>query len=60
VAIKRINDKTLNEERSMQSGKYYTTARTVVSADGKTMTTTTKGTGADGKPIATTAVFDKQ
>ena len=60
VAIKRINDKTLNEERSMQSGKYHTTARTVVSADGKTMTTTTKGTGADGKPIATTAVFDKQ
>ena len=48
VAIKRINDKTLNEERSMQSGKYHTTARTVVSADGKTMTTTTKGTGADG------------
>jgi hypothetical protein len=60
VAVKRINDKTLNEERSMQSGKYHTTARTVVSADGKTMTTTTKGTGTDGKPIATTAVFDKQ
>jgi hypothetical protein len=60
VAIKQVNDKTLTEERSMQSGKYRTTARTVVSKDGKTMTTTTKGTGADGKPIATTAVFDKQ
>ena len=60
VAIKMVNDKTLTEERSMQSGKYHTTARTVVSGDGKTMTTTTKGTGADGKPVATMAVFDKQ
>ena len=60
VAIKQVNDKTLTEERTMQNGKYHTTVRTVVSADGKTMTATTKGTGADGKPIATTAVFDKQ
>jgi len=60
VAIKMVNDKTLSEERSMQSGKYHTTATTVVSADGKTMTTNTKGTGADGKPVSTMAVFDKQ
>jgi hypothetical protein len=60
VAIKKVNDKTLSEERTMQGGKYHTTARTVVSEDGKTMTTTTKGTGADGKPIATMAVFDRQ
>ena len=60
VAIKQVNSKTLTEERSKKGGKYHTTVRTVVSADGKTMTTTTKGTGADGKPIATTTVFDKQ
>ena len=60
VAIKQVNAKTLSEERSMKSGKYHTTARTVVSSDGKTMTTNTKGTGADGKPIATTAVLDRQ
>jgi len=60
VAIKQVNAKTLTEERSMKSGKYHTTARTVVSNDGKTMTTNTKGTGADGKPIATTAVLDRQ
>ena len=60
VAIQLIDAKTLTEERSMQGGKYHTTARSVVSSDGKTMTTTTKGTGADGKPIATAAVFEKQ
>ena len=60
VAIKQINANTLTEERSKQGGKYHTTVRTVVSADGKSMTATTKGTGTDGKPITATAVFDKQ
>jgi hypothetical protein len=60
VSVKQVNSKTLTEERTKQGGKYHTTARTVVSADGKTMTTTAKGTGADGKPISTMAVFDKQ
>jgi hypothetical protein len=60
VSLKQVNSKTLTEERTKQGGKYHTTARTVVSADGKTMTTTAKGTGADGKPISTMAVFDKQ
>jgi hypothetical protein len=41
-------------------GKYKSTARTVISADGKTMTTTSKGTGADGKAFSSVAVFDKQ
>jgi hypothetical protein len=60
VAIKQVNSKTITEERSKQGGKYHTTVRTVVSADGKTMTSTAKGTGADGKSISTRAVFDKQ
>jgi hypothetical protein len=60
VAIKQVNAKTFTEERSKQGGKYHTTVRSVVSADGRTMTTTTKGTGSDGKPINTQAVFDKQ
>jgi hypothetical protein len=60
VAITRVNDNTLTEERSKKAGKYHTTVRTVVSADGKTLTTTTKGTGADGKPVSAMAVFDKQ
>jgi hypothetical protein len=60
AAIKQVNAKTVSEERSKQGGKYHTTVRMVVSADGKTMTTTTKGTGSDGKPIDTKAVFDKQ
>ena len=60
AAIKQVNAKTVSEERSKLGGKYHTTVRMVVSADGKTMTTTTKGTGSDGKPIATQAVFDKQ
>jgi hypothetical protein len=60
VAIKQANGKTLTEERSKQGGKYHTTVRTVVSADGKSMTSTTKGTDPDGKSISTRAVFDKQ
>jgi hypothetical protein len=60
VGIKQTNGRTLTEERSKQGGKYHTTARTVVSADGKTMTTTARGTDSEGKPITTTAVFDKQ
>ncbi|HEV3196774.1 MAG TPA: hypothetical protein VGZ73_02680 [Bryobacteraceae bacterium] len=60
AAIKQVNAKTVSEERSKQGGKYHTTVRMVVSADGKTMTTTTKGTGSDGKQIDTKAVFDKQ
>jgi hypothetical protein len=60
AAIKQVNAKTVSEERSKLGGKYHTTVRMVVSADGKTMTTTTKGTGSDGKPIDTKAVFDKQ
>jgi hypothetical protein len=60
AAVKQINAKTLTEERTKQGGKYHTTVRTVVPADGKTLTSTTKGTGADGKPTSSMAVFDKQ
>jgi hypothetical protein len=60
VAIKQVNSKTLSEERSKQGGKYHTTVRTAVSADGKTMTSSVKGTGVDGKPTTASAVFDKQ
>lgn len=60
AAIKQVKAKTLTEERTKQGGKYHTTVRTVVSADGKTMTSTPKGTGADGKPTSSLAVFDKQ
>src|SRR5262245_4074548 len=60
VAIKQVNANTLTEERTKAGGKYHTTVRTVVSADGKTMTLTARGTGADGKSLRTTAVFDKQ
>jgi hypothetical protein len=60
VAIKQVNAKTLTEERTKLGGKYHTTVRTVVSADGKTLTSTTEGTGADGKSTSALAVFDKQ
>ena len=60
VSIKQVNANTLTEERTKKGGKYHTTVRTVVSADGKTMTSTAKGTGTDGKPVTTTGVFDKQ
>jgi hypothetical protein len=60
TGIKQVNANTITEERSKMGGKYKTTARTVISADGKTMTTTSKGTGADGKPFTSVAVFDKQ
>ena len=60
VSLKQVNANTLTEERTKQGGKYHTTVRTVVSADGKTMTSTAKGTGTDGKPVTTTGVFDKQ
>ena len=60
VSIKQVDANTLTEQRTKQGGKYHTTVRTVVSADGKTMTSTARGTGADGKPVTTTGVFDKQ
>src|SRR5215831_953033 len=60
VSIKQVNANTLMEERTKQGGKYHTTVRTVVSADGKTMTSTARGTGTDGKPVTITGVFDKQ
>ena len=59
-AIKQVNANTITEERLKKGGKYHSTVRTVVSADGKTMTSTTKGTGADGKAFTSVSVFDKQ
>ena len=59
-AIKQVNANTLTEERTKKGGKYHSSVRTVVSADGKTMTSTSKGTNADGKPFTAVAVFDKQ
>lgn len=59
-AIKQADANTLTETRSKQGGKYRSTVRSVVSADGKTMTVTAKGTGADGKPFTSVTVFDKQ
>jgi hypothetical protein len=60
TGIKQADANTITEERSKMGGKYKSTARTVISADGKTMTTTSKGTGADGKAFSSVAVFDKQ
>jgi len=60
TAIKQVNANTVTEERSKKGGKYHSTVRTVVSADGKTMTSTAKGTGADGKAFTAVTVFDKQ
>ena len=60
AAIKHVDANTLTETRSKQGGKYRSTVRFVVSADGKTMTGTAKGTGADGKPFTSVTVFDKQ
>jgi hypothetical protein len=60
IAIKQVNANTLTEERSKKGGKYHSSVRTVVSADGKTMTVTQKGADADGKAFTSLAVFDKQ
>jgi hypothetical protein len=60
TAIKQVNANTLTEERSKKGGKYHSTVRFVVSADGKTMTATSKGTGADGEAFTAVAVWDKQ
>jgi hypothetical protein len=59
-AIKQVDANTLTETRSKQGGKYRSTVRAVVSADGKTMTLTARGTGSDGKPFTSVTVFDKQ
>src|ERR1035438_9589694 len=42
TAVKQANANTLTEERSKKGGKYHSTVRFVVSADGKTMTGTAK------------------
>jgi len=60
TAIKQVNANTYTEERSKKGGKYHSSVRTVVSADGKTMTSTSKGTDASGKEFTGLAVFDKQ
>lgn len=60
VAYKQVNANTLIADRSKRGGKYRSTVRLVVSADGKMLTQTAKGTGADGKPFTTVAVFDRQ
>lgn len=60
IAIKQVNANTITEERTKKGGKYHSSVRTVVSADGKTMTSTQKGTGVDGKAFTSVAVFDKQ
>lgn len=60
IAIKKVNANTITEERSKKGGKYHSTVRTVISADGKMMTSTAKGTDADGKAFTAVAVFDKQ
>jgi hypothetical protein len=60
TTIKQVNANTLSEDRSMKGGKYHSSVRTVVSADGKTMTSTAKGTGADGKAFTAVTVLDKQ
>ena len=60
TSVKRVNDNTLTEERSMKGGKYHSVVHTVISKDGKTMTSTAKGTGTDGKPFTSVGVFDKQ
>ena len=60
IAIKQVNANTITEERTKKGGKYHSSVRTVVSADGKTMTSTQKGTGADGKAFTSVAVFDQQ
>jgi hypothetical protein len=60
TAIRQVNPNTVTEERSKKGGKYHSTVRFVVAADGKTMTATTKGTSSDGKAFTAVAVWDKQ
>jgi hypothetical protein len=60
TAVKQVNANTITEKRSKKGGKYHSTVRTVVSADGKMMTSTAKGTDADGKAFTAVAVLDKQ
>ena len=56
VAIKRVNDNTLTEERTKQGGKYHTTVRTVVSPDGKTMTREMRYQEANGSSSTSTGM----
>ena len=60
ASMKQIDANTFTVEMKMTSGKYHTTGKVVISADGKTMTNTSQGTGPDGKPISFTIVHDKQ
>jgi hypothetical protein len=60
ISIKRIDANTTSYETRMTGGKYHTTGRSVISADGKTMTQVSTGTDAAGKPVTTTLVFDRQ
>ena len=60
VSIKQVDENTFTSEMTKTGGKYRTSGRWTVSADGKTMTSTQKGTDPDGKPIGFTVVYDKQ
>jgi hypothetical protein len=60
MALKQVNDHTFTSTAKKTDGKYRSTSRIVISADGKTMTTTVKGTNAEGKAFNNTMVYDKQ
>jgi hypothetical protein len=60
TAMKQVDANTVTFEVKKTGGKYHTTGRTVISADGKTMTTTTKGMNDEGKPSSGTLIYEKQ
>src|SRR5260370_25309498 len=60
VAVKKVNNHTLDVTVKQPDGKALETVKAVVSHDGKSMTVTAKGEDPKGRELDNTEVFEKQ
>jgi hypothetical protein len=60
VAVKSVNDRTMDVKVKSAEGKILTSGKAVVSRDGKTMTSSFKGEDRKGRKFDNVEVFDKQ
>jgi hypothetical protein len=60
VAVKKVNDHTLDVTVKQPDGKLVDTVKAVVSQDGKSITVTESGEDPKGRKLDNTEVFEKQ
>jgi hypothetical protein len=60
ISVRQVDANTLLIENWKVGGKYRTSGKSVVSADGKTMTNTPSGTDAQGNPFSFTVVYERR